>query len=137
MVDTAQDALAGEHAAVYAYGVVGGVSDPVGPAAERARDGYDVHRERRAELEQVLLELDAEPVPAEPGYGLPGPITNSADATRLARQVEDRCATLYAAVVAASTGPLRTAATGWLSDAATRGLDWGAPAVAFPGVGQA
>ena len=78
--------------------------------------------------------LGDEPVPAEPGYALPAPVTSAADARELARRVEDRCAVLYAAVVAASTDDLRAQAAGWLEDAATRALDWGATATAFPGV---
>ena len=42
---------------------------------------------------------------------------------------------LYAAVVASTTGERRVQAAGWLEDAATRALGWGAPPTAFPGVG--
>jgi len=131
----AQATLAGEHAAVYAYGVVGGVVDPSGALGGLARAGYGAHVNRRDRLERSLRALDVEPVAAEPGYALPRPVTTEADAARLIRRVEDRCAVLHAALVAASTGELRGEAVGWLSDAATRGLAWGAPPAAFPGVG--
>jgi len=132
-----QQALAGEHAAVYAYGVAGGVLDPVGSAATLAREGYATHRDRRDRIRAQLRALEEEPVAAEPGYGLPGRVTTAAEAGALTRRVEDRCAVLHAAVVAASTGELRREATGWLGDAATRLLGWGGDSTAFPGVGPA
>lgn len=130
-----QAALAGEHAAVYAYGVIGGAVDPTGAAEALAREAYDVHAGRRDRVEQRVRALGDEPTPAEPGYALPAPVTSIDDADLLARRVEDRCAVLYAAVVAASTDDLRREASGWLEDAATRSLAWGATATAFPGVG--
>ena len=129
-----QQALAGEHAAVYAYGVAGGVLGPVGSSAARARDGYGVHRDRRDRIEEQLRALDEQPVAAEPGYGVPAPVTTAGSAVALARRVEDRCAVLHAAVVAASTDALRREAMGWLDDAATRVLGWGGESTAFPGV---
>ena len=134
--DALQSALAGEHAAVYAYGVVGGVVDPVGGTGQLALRAYDIHRTRRELVEEQVRALGDEPVPAEPGYALPAPVTSTADAKELARRVEDRCAVLYAAVVAAASDDLRAQAAGWLEDAATRALDWGATATAFPGVGR-
>lgn len=133
-VASAQDVLAGEHAAVYAYGVVGGVLDPAGSAAERARSAYEAHVTRRDRIEDRLRGLGEEPVAAEPGYALPEQVTDAGDAARLARRVEDRCGVLHAALVAASIGDLRAAAVGWLSDCATRGLTWGAAPVALPGI---
>jgi hypothetical protein len=130
-----QEVLAGEHAAVYAYGVVGGVVDAGSVAARLTLEAYDLHRARRDRAEEEVRALGDEPVPAEPGYALPGPVTASGGADRLARQVEDRCAVLYAALVAAANGDLRREAAGWLEDAATRALAWGAPPTAFPGVG--
>jgi hypothetical protein len=130
-----QDVLAGEHAAVYAYAVVGGVVDSGGVAAGSALEAYEVHRARRDRAEAEVRVLGADPVSAEPGYALGGPVTASGGVDRLARQVEDRCAVLYAALVAAATDDLRREAAGWLEDAATRALAWGAPPAALPGVG--
>lgn len=135
LVESLQDALAGEHAAVYGYGVVGGVADATGSVAQLGLAAYEVHQRRRDRLEARLRRLGAEPVPAEPGYALASPVVTDGDARRLARRIEDRCAVLYAALVAATTGPRRREAAGWLTDAATRSLAWGAPATALPGVG--
>jgi len=135
-VPPAQDALAAEHAAVYAYGVAGGVVDPLSDDGARVRDAYAVHERRRDQLESLLRGLGAEPVAAEPGYALPAPVTGAASATRLAVGIEDRCAVAYAAVVASSTGDVRRAAVDWLADAATRGLGLGAAPTAFPGLAR-
>jgi Domain of unknown function (DUF4439) len=113
------------------------VRDPGTATAQQARDAYDEHRARRDRVDEQLRALDVEPAPAEPGYALPAPVTSPHDAALLARRVEDRCAVLYAALVAATTSDQRAVATAWLEDAATRALAWGAPPTAFPGVGLA
>jgi len=133
-LEAAERALAIEHEAVYAYGVVGGVLDPGTAEAGRALDGYEAHRARRDRLEDVIQELGGEPVPADPGYVLPAPVTDASSAARLARRVEDRSAVAYAQLVGSSVGVLREVAVGWLTDAATRGLSWGAAPTAFPGL---
>ena len=130
----AEQALAIEHEAVYAYGVVGGVLEPGSAESGRALDGYEAHRARRDRLEDVIQELGGEPVPAEPGYVLPAPVTDASSAARLARRVEDRSAVAYAQLVGTSAGSVRADAVDWLSDAATRGLSWGAAPTAFPGL---
>ncbi len=131
-----QDALAGEHAALYAYSVLGGRLDPGSSEADRALSAYDVHRSRRDILAQRLRDVSERPVAAEPGYALPLPVRDPTSAAALARQVEDRCAVLYAALVAAAPASTveRSLGTTSLVDAATRALDWGAPPTALPGL---
>ena len=135
-LEAAERALAIEHEAVYAYGVVGGVLDPGTAEVGRALDGYEAHRARRDRLEDVVQELGSEPVPAEPGYVLPAPVVDLSSAARLARRVEDRSAVAYAQLVGPSVGDLREVLVDWLTDAATRGLSWGAAPTAFPGLEQ-
>jgi len=134
--ETLQQMLAGEHAAVYAYGVLGGRLAQGTPLQVQAGEAYIEHRARRDALVAMLRAAGAEPVPAEVAYALPAPVDVPAQARRVARQVEDRCAVLYASVVAAETGRTRGYAVGALVDAATRGLSWGAEPVALPGVGR-
>ncbi|MDQ3592391.1 MAG: ferritin-like domain-containing protein [Actinomycetota bacterium] len=129
-----QTALAAEHAAIYAYGVCGGVLDAGTAGALMAREAFAVHQQRREGLESLLRDHGLDPVPAASGYALPRPVTGQTSAARLAQGVEERCGAVYAALVAASSGSTRRSAIGWLSDAATRGLDWGASATAFPGL---
>lgn len=136
LVRRVQEVLAGEHAALYAYAVIGGRLGLRGPAAARAVESYEVHRTRRDVLVQRLRGLGVRPVVAEPGYALPRQVRDASSAAALARRVEDRCAVLYASLVAtapAST-PERSFGSSSLVDASTRALGWGAPPVAFPGV---
>ena len=127
-----QAALAGEHAAGYAYGVIGGRSR--GADRRRAEDAYARHRERRNELAALVSLLGVEPVPAEAGYQLPFPVDSRGAARRLAVLVERRCATLYAAVVAATDGPARSFAAQSLAECAVAAVSWGDPGDAFPGL---
>ncbi|CAN5887897.1 hypothetical protein BH20ACT6_BH20ACT6_05940 [soil metagenome] len=131
-----QAALAAEHAAVYAYGVCGGVLAAGSAEGVRARDGYLVHQRRRDRLQEDLRAEGVEPVAALPGYGIPQPVTDAGSAARLARLVEDACAAAYVELVRRATGPIRRMAVDSLTRAATRGLDWGANPVAFPGLQQ-
>ena len=129
-----QEMLAGEHAAVYAYGVLGGRLAPGTREQTQATQAYVEHRTRRDDVTALLVELDAEPVAAEVTYALPNAVDDAAQAAAVARRVEDRCSVLYAQVVAATTGRTRAYAVAALVDAATRALSWGAEPVALPGV---
>jgi hypothetical protein len=120
-------ALAAEHAAVYAFGVVGGVlvDDPDASAA------YAAHRGRR---DQLTAMLGTAAVAAEPVYTLPFAVSGPAAAEQLAARVERRCADVYAGVVARTTGRARAYAARALTDCAVRGLSWGAQPEPFPGL---
>ncbi len=134
VLEATQLVLAGEHAAVYAYGVMGGRSPAV--EAELATRGFVVHRARRDALTTSVREAGAEPVVAEPGYALPVDVVAPAPARRVGEQIEDRCSVLYATLVAAapaSTTTRQQAVTA-LSDAGVRLLTWGGEAAALPGV---
>ncbi len=134
-----QPALEAEYAAVFGYGVVGGVltagvshSD----AADDARSSYDVHRQRRDSLRALITAAGAQPAAAEPAYDLPFPVTGQPGAARLARYLEARCAAVYARAVAATVGDTRQLVSTTLVDCATRGAGWGAAPTAFPGLDQ-
>ena len=132
-VDALQAALAGEHAAVYAYGVVGarlqGRRDEAAAVA-----AYNAHRQRRATLTRLVADAGAQPTPAAVAYELGGPVGTAAAARQLAAQVETRVAATYADVVAATTGTVRQAGAGWLADAAVRAVTWSGRPAAFPGL---
>jgi hypothetical protein len=116
--DRLVDALRAEHAAIYAYGVLGAHLDPAtvpfAVAAEAA------HRTRRDALILRLVALNATAPPAEPAYALPAPLTDQATALRLAIQVEQRCAGLWRPVLPAVTGVDRGTAVDALIDCAVR-----------------
>jgi hypothetical protein len=132
-----QPCLAAEHAAVYGYGVLGGVvsagvSDA--PIAKAAVASYDAHRRRRDLLVDLITAAGDTPVAAEAAYDVPFRVAGEATARRLARLLEARCATVYARAIAATTGDVRAMTSAVLLDCAVRGARWGAAPTAFPGL---
>lgn len=131
-IDAAQAALAGEHACVYGYGVVGAHLPDGGPAALAA---LAAHRDRRDALMVLIREAGADPVAAEPGYALPSPVTDGATARALAVLLEERLGALYADLVGtAETPELREFAVRGVVAAAVQALSWGGSPTAFPGL---
>lgn len=131
------DALAAEHAAIFAYGVIGGRLD--GEDAGLARAAEEAHRSRR---DALLLRLAARgetgPVAAA-SYQLPFPVTGAGPARELAILVEERVAAVWRAVLPAAGHEDRAEALDALVDAAVRATGWRAAAglapttVPFPG----
>ncbi len=131
--DALQAALAGEHAAVYAYGVVGARLEGR-PDERAAQAGYDAHRQRRTTITRLLTDAGATPTPAAVAYDLGGTVPTPAAARTLAALVETRAAATYADVVAAADGALRQSAALWLADAAVRATSWSGQPATFPGM---
>ena len=127
-----QTALAGEHAAVYAYGLLGArVADA---DARRARAFLEAHRAGRDLLISVLSAAGEQPAAAAAAYDLPFPVRSPADARRLAALVEERLAMAYAGVVGPAEGELRRSAARWLGACAVRAAGWTGRTSAFPGL---
>ena len=137
-LDALQATLAGEHAALYLYGVFGGrTSRAASPTLYAVlRQGYDVHRWQRDRLVRSLRDLGAEPVAAAVAYALPTPLASEIDVQRQALDLERRCAATYAALVARSVGDLRRWAGVALTGTAVRQLGLGDEAQAFPGIDE-
>ncbi len=138
LIEALQGTLAGEHAAVWGYGVVGGHLPPAEQAA--ARDAERAHRGRRDTLAEALIGRRVEPVVAAAWYSLPFAVTDVGAARRLAVHLELGSAAQWHALLGVAGQPaLRRLALTALTDAATRGLRWrldvpGEPStVAFPG----
>jgi hypothetical protein len=112
-------ALAGEHAAIYAYGTIGARLDS--KTAPQARAAEAAHRNRRDALLLRLTRDGVTPPPTPPAYALPFPVTNRASALRLAVQVEERTAGLWRAALAQTSGVDRRQALDALTDCAVRG----------------
>lgn len=129
-----QAALAGEHAALYAYGVIGGRSGR--HDRSQAWRAYAQHRARRDRLVAMVSQLGEEPVAAEVGYALPFDVGDRPALHRLAELVESRCAALYAAAVAATRDEARAFSAQALAECAVAGRRWGDPGEAFPGLGR-
>jgi hypothetical protein len=135
-VEALQAALAGEHAAVYVYGVVGGrVSYSAEPDLwNLVRAAYALHRGRRDELVTMVRGMDAEPVAAEVSYELPNAATSPAQLKAAALETEQRAAAVYADVVGSTAGASRLWAIDALEDAAVRALGFGGEPSVFPGI---
>lgn len=127
-------ALAGEHAAVYAYGVVGGQAGPTYRRAALERLSW--HRLQRDLLAAQLSAAGTSPQPAEPAYALPFTVRTVADARRLAVHVEQAVAATYADLVAAEPPPRRGQAADWLAQCAVQSRRWGGVPQAFPGLAE-
>ncbi len=132
-----QACLAAEHAAIYGYGVLGGVlaaERPTEPQYELAAEGYVAHRARRDALTALIVDMKAAPVPAEPAYATPFRIADVSACRRLGRHIEHRTAAVYSFAVAKTANAARRVVAHALADAALREVRWGAEAQAFPGV---
>jgi hypothetical protein len=131
-----QAALAGEHAAVYLYGVAGGrLSASAYPAlATRVRSGYVAHRGRRDRLTLMVRDAGGDPVAAAVGYRLDNPARTVDQLTRLARETESRAAEQYAQLAGSSSGETRRWAVDALVDASVRLMAFGGSPSAFPGL---
>ncbi|WP_432501297.1 DUF4439 domain-containing protein [Kineococcus arenarius] len=124
-----QAVLAGEHAAVWCYGLVAGrLADEL---RARALDAAGAHRAVRDDLTSTLRARGAEPVGARAAYDAAAP---TAEAARLlAASVEERLTAVYADLAAASRADRDLAAAGVLRAAgAARG--WGGTTVNLPGL---
>lgn len=124
-------ALAGEYAAVYAYGLIG--SHTSGAATTRSLRSLDAHRAQRDQLRSALIALGTTPEPPAPAYQTPTPVTSQASAAALAVTIEQRLVRSWSRVAAASATEARTTAARNASECATRAVSWGGPPQAFPG----
>ena len=137
-LDAVQRTLAGEHAAVWVYGVLGGQTsrskDP--KLYDAVSAAYRIHRGRRDQLIRSVIDQGAEPVASEVGYQLPNDASTSARVTAAALVTEQRCAATYADLVARTTDALRGWAIRALTDAAVRQLRFRGSPETFPGAGE-
>ena len=137
-VPALQTALAAEHAVIWGYGVVGAHAGEALVARVRAAD--EEHRTRRDATVALVTRYGGTPVPTEPAYALPFPVTDRSSALRLAVHLEEGAAAAWRYAVAATDDvEVRRTALTALSDAAVQATRWRlalptSPAtVAFPG----
>jgi hypothetical protein len=142
-VGALQDALAAEHAAVWVYGLLGAfVQDTLNG---RLTAAATAHQARRDATQRILIDAGTLPVPPEPGYLTPEPVTDAASALRLAITAETDVAAAWRSVIERSPADpgLRGTALDALTEAAVRATRWRATAgvapltVPFPGTPQA
>ncbi|WP_337060973.1 DUF4439 domain-containing protein [Kineococcus sp. G2] len=124
-----QEVLAGEHAAVWCFGLIAARLD--GEPRERAVAAIAAHRDARDDVTALLRARGAEPVGAQAAYDAAAPTPQAA--TLLAASVEERLAAVHADLAAASRTDRALAAAGVLRSArAARG--WGGTTTNFPGL---
>ncbi len=126
-----QLALSAEHAAVYAYGVIGARGG--GQRLASSRLGYAVHLERRDVLISMIQASGVTPVAALPGYDLPDRITRPAAVAHFARSVELRCCEVYARSVSETTADARGFCASALTSCGNWSVVWGNAPQPFPG----
>jgi hypothetical protein len=123
--------LQGEHAAVYAYGIVTALVAPALRA--RALSGWTAHLSSRNDLTDLLIDAHVTAPAASPAYDVGKLPHTNADAVALAAQVEGRLAASAAAVVGTTTDDARLVAARILITSARRQAGWTASVAALPG----
>lgn len=116
-------ALAGEEAAIYAYGLIGVRLTGDGDQAE-ARAAEQAHRDRRDYLVSRMDQLKASTPPAPAGYQLPFQVTGRASALKLAIRVEDGVCQAWRPVLPVAQATDRTTALSAMTDSAVRATRW-------------
>lgn len=130
-----QTAVAGEHAALWVLGVVGAQAPIDSPLREQVTAAYRTHRAQRDHLVARITDLGGTPVPAEPAYTL-GDVSAQSAGYAAAHEVEQKAATIYADLVAHTTGADRTWAVTALVECSIRQLRFrGSPEI-FPGTSE-
>jgi len=137
-LEALQITLAGEHAALYVYGVLGGrVSVSAEPElAKKLTAAYTTHRGHRDQLMSMIRLANADPVVAEVSYELPNPALLPPQLEQAALLLEERCTAVYADLVASTSGAHRQWAINALSDSAVRQLGFDGQPDPFPGVAE-
>jgi hypothetical protein len=125
--------LAAEHAAVYAYGVVGAQCDD-DAHRDLAEQRLQQHAARRDLLAARLATAQRTAPPAAPAYGLPFAVDTPAEALDLAAHVELAVAAANADLVAAAAPERRLEPARWLGQDAVAARTWRARSTAFPGL---
>lgn len=135
-VEALQKALAGEHAALHLYGILGAQSSKSRQPAlfGRLEAAYAQHRSARDDLAGLVSAKGADPVPAEVSYALPGATTTPQQIEGVARTIETRMTDIYGELVANTSGEDRRWAIRALDASAVRETGLGAPATHFPGL---
>lgn len=129
VVQALQRVLAAQHAAVYAYPVIGVALRDAGQV-DRARQLESQHRDTRDAVVAQLTGRGVTPVPAEASYAPPQPVTGPADAQRWALELEQACAGAYRYLLVAPVLGTAKPSAGAAGGSAAGGPDGTAPDVA-------
>jgi hypothetical protein len=121
-IDALQTALAAEHAALWAYGLVAAYNTE---AASTVTTMVVNHQGARDTAANLIVQGGATPVGPHPAYTSPHPVTDAASAMDLALTIESDCADAWRAVIGSTDdSTLRGTALSVLTDAAMRMVTW-------------
>lgn len=131
MSDGLQAVLAGEYAAMYAYGRGGA---RLSEDRETALELLEVHRTHRDQVRAWLTQDGQEPLPPAPAYDVGRAVKGNSAARTLLAEVELRLIPLYVELIAESMGvqERRDWAIRAVRESALAGQYWSAPGQAFP-----
>ncbi|MFI6601239.1 ferritin-like domain-containing protein [Nonomuraea sp. NPDC050536] len=130
-VDLLRKALSAEHAAVWAYGLVG--ARTTGTLRARAAAAFDAHRARRDQLRTLITQRGGKPTEAEPSYDVDVP-TTATQSARLAAHVEDGITAAYLELTSATDPTLRRYAATAMQESTTRSYAFRPTIPPFPGM---
>lgn len=132
-VEKLRKALAAEHAAVFAYGLLGARTS--GSLRARMTAAFDAHRARRDQLRSFITTRGGRPAEPDASYALPFFPSNATLAARLAAHLESGVTAAYLELVAAQDAALRRYAALAMQEATTRAYTFRpAQPPAFPGM---
>lgn len=134
-IEALQATLAAEHAAIFVYGDAGAhTSQSAEPDLfSTITTLYRTHRARRDQLRLLLADRGATPVAAAATYEIPSQLGAPSAVRRQALRTEERCAGVYAALVANTAGTDRAWAISALSEAAQARIMLNGSPETFPG----
>ncbi|EON23272.1 MULTISPECIES: ferritin-like domain-containing protein [Nocardioides] len=134
-IEALQATLAAEHAAIFVYGDAGAhTSQSAEPDLfSTITTLYRTHRARRDQLRLLLADRGATPAAAAATYEIPSQLGAPGAVRRQALRTEERCAGVYAALVANTAGTDRAWAISALSEAAQARIMLNGSPETFPG----
>ncbi len=136
-IDALQAAMAAEHAALWAYGLVTAHDADV---ADTVTEMVTSHQNTRDVAANLIVQAGGTPVGPAPAYTTPEPVTDKKSALGLALTIESDCAQAWRSVIGnTDDSTLRGTALSALTDSAMRMVTWRQAAkdkvvtVPFPG----
>ncbi|GAA2902143.1 ferritin-like domain-containing protein [Streptosporangium fragile] len=128
-------ALAAEHAAVYAYGVI--AARTTGRLRTRATAAFNAHRTRRDRLREMIIAAGGTPAEPTAAYALPVTPSSAAQAVELAVLVERGVTGAYLELAASADTSVRRLAALAMQECAARSYELRPEIDAFPGMPRA
>ncbi|WP_371780044.1 ferritin-like domain-containing protein [Streptosporangium subroseum] len=125
-------ALAAEHAAVYAYGIIG--ARTTGNLRVIATAAFNAHRARRDRLRTLIISGGGTPAEPTATYDLPVIPSTPAQAVELAVLVEEGVTTAYLELTASTDAAVRQMSALAMQECATRSYGLRPEIAAFPGM---